>query len=218
MADDLTVITGVGDSTEEQLNELGFDTFDLLAEANPSVLADELDYMSEDKALQIVGNASERADPERPEVDTDEEGVLGPMATDDSPEDDEDDDEEAEDDEESNDDDESGGDDVTDDTPDQYQLNISGNGEVETEFVTAVTEGRRNYHRRNPNRFEVCETILDQYRETGLEMSLTEFELDTLHSILQQRKQTYRGSNQIEKANVLSDLREQVATVREQYR
>lgn len=219
----VTDIDGVGDARAETMAEAGYDSLESISEADPAELAEDIPRVTEDRATTFTLQAENLLGEDEPVVDEEsEEEVLGPMATEDAEGDVED--VEEEEDADDSDEEEDAEDDAEDDSedaeqdsgPDRYELSIEANDErTETEFVAAVTERRRHYRNRNPTRSNICENILDQYRENGLNLSLTRDQLNVLHSAMRGRKNTYKGSSQLEEMRLMEDLRTQVQEVRD---
>lgn len=69
MTDDFQTIDGVGPAREEDLYDEGYETFADLAEADNTELADAIDRLSEDRALEIVVQAQSLTDLEEAEVE-----------------------------------------------------------------------------------------------------------------------------------------------------
>ena len=223
----VTDIDGVGDARAATMAEGGYDSLESIAEADPADLAEDIPRVTEDRATTFTLQAENLLKGDEPdEEEASEEEVLGPMATEgddgdvesvgeeeggehsEKIEDDEEAAEDAEDDEQEG----VGGSSGTD----YYDLTIESDDErVETEFVAAVTERRRHYRSRNPTRSNICEDILDQYRENGLNLSLTRDQLNVLHSAIRGRKDTYKGSSQIEEMELMIEILKQVQEVRD---
>ena len=230
----VTDIDGVGDARAETMAEEGYDSLESIAEADPADLAEDIPRVTEDRATTFTLQAENLLEGDEPdEEEKSEEEILGPMATEEDEEDVEGDegdtevvDAEAEEERsEEIEDAEEAAEDAEDDEQervggssgtDYYDLTIESDDErVETEFVAAVTERRRHYRSRNPTRSNICEEILDQYRENGLNLSLTRDQLNVLHSAIRGRKNTYKGSSQIEEMELMIEILEQVQEVRD---
>ena len=223
----VTDIDGVGDARAETMAEAGYDSLESIAEADPADLAEDIPRVTEDRATTFTLQAENLLEEDEPdEEEESEEDVLGPMATEGDEGDVEsvDEEEEGEHSEEIEDAEEAAEDAEDDEQEgvggssgtDYYDLTIESDDErVETEFVAAVTERRRHYRNRNPTRSNICEDILDQYRENGLNLSLTRDQLNVLHSAIRGRKDTYKGSSQIEEMELMIEILEQVQEVRD---
>lgn len=223
----VTDIDGVGDARAETMAEAGYDSLESIAEADPADLAEDIPRVTEDRATTFTLQAENLLEGDEPdEEEESEEEVLGPMATEGDEGDVEsvDEEEEGEHSEEIEDAEEAAEDAEDDEQEgvggssgtDYYDLTIESDDErVETEFVAAVTERRRHYRSRNPTRSNICEDILDQYRENGLNLSLTRDQLNVLHSAIRGRKDTYKGSSQIEEMELMIEILEQVQEVRD---
>ena len=223
----VTDIDGVGDARAETMAEAGYDSLASIAEADPAELAEDIPRVTEDRATTFTLQAENLLEGDEPdEEEASEEEVLGPMATESDEGDVEsvDEEEEGEHSEEIEDAEEAAEDDEDEEQEgvgessgtDYYDLTIESDDErVETEFVAAVTERRRHYRSRNPTRSNICEDILDQYRENGLDLSLTRDQLNVLHSAIRGRKDTYKGSSQIEEMELMIEILEQVQEVRD---
>ena len=223
----VTDIDGVGDARAETMAEAGYDSLESIAEADPADLAEDIPRVTEDRATTFTLQAENLLKGDEPdEEEESEEEVLGPMATEGDEGDAEAVDEEAEEEHsEEIEDAEEAAEDAEDEEQkvvggssgtDYYDLTIGSDDErVETEFVAAVTERRRHYRSRNPTRSNICEEILDQYRENGLNLSLTRDQLNVLHSAIRGRKDTYKGSSQIDEMELMIEILEQVQEVRD---
>jgi len=228
---DLTDIDGIAEGRKETMKENGFDSVAVLAEADPSHVADVIPRVTEDRATTMVLQAENIVEAETVDetVDVDDSDVLGPLGND---SDESDDSEERSEpivtskDASDETDDESSEEPVSDESDDvdeeqkelqeQWKFDVpTDDNRVETEVVTALTVARENYENRQPDRARTCSDLLDQYREFGLSFTLTYDELNVLHAALQNRENTYKGKSQLEYMRLLKGVRESLQTVRD---
>lgn len=223
MTDDLQKLDGVGSAREEDLNELGYEAFSDLAEADHEQLAEDVPRLSEDKALDLVVQAQNEADLEEASV---EEDASGDETSDEEAEESESEAEvETEEDEESGpsaSEDEAEAESEEDDSLPEtvpFTLEFGGPNEYDTFFAT-VYEFRNELVRMNRNP-EVVEEILAATRDAGadssIEVDLKPEDLNELHNAVRSKAVDYQGDNLIDQMEALDRVETSINAVREEH-
>lgn len=218
MTDDLQELDGVGPAREEDLNELGYETYSDLGEADHEELAEEVPRLSEDKALDLVVQAQNKADLEAAEVKEDdsddqslEEEAKEPEAeVEEDVESDDSDEDEAEPEPEDD-----GG--LPETVP--FELEFGGPEEYDTFFAT-VYEFRNTMVRTNRDT-DVAEELLAAIREVGpdgtVEVDLKPEDLNELHNAVRTQAVDYQGENLIDQMEALDRVETRINAVREEH-
>lgn len=210
MTDDLQAIDGVGPAREENLVEAGYETYADLAEADHEQLADVIDRMSEDTALELVVQAQNLADLKEAEV---VEGVEV--------------EEEASADDEAADTDVSVEPDEAEEEPTpvaeqvfDVEIELDGRQEYDTLYHTLLDE-RCTHIRTNRTNVDVYEALLDEVRNIDagdtLRVQLTGDDLNDLHNAVLQKRLSYQGDNLIDYMNALKGIEAKVNANREEF-
>jgi len=221
MTDDLQEIDGVGPSREDDLNEAGYETYSDLAEADHEELAEEINRLSEDKALSLVVQGQNLADLEEADVeeseaedDSEDEGteeVEPEEALDELPDEDELEDEleeeEAEDEagsasenEEPEPEEEEG------ETDYEVLLDFEGTHEYDTFYHTLIEE-RCALRRTNRTGVDTYDNLLASMRAIDVDgeftVEMTADELNDLHNAVMEQRYSYQGENLIDYMDAL---------------
>lgn len=238
MTDDLQELDGVGPAREEKLNDEGYETYAELGEADHEELADTVNRLSEDAALDLVVQAQNMADLEEAEIssgdglgdddaeadsasenDDEEEEVEPEEALEELPDDEELEEElnelEAEAEEESEPEPE-----VEGEATFTVELQFGNAHEYDTFYHTLVEE-RCDLRRTNRAGVESYEKMLESMRETSAKGSftaeLTEDELNDLHNAVLEQRIDYQGENLIDYMDALRVVENNVNAVREEF-
>lgn len=216
MTDDFQELDGVGPAREEKLNDESYETYEELGDADHEELADTINRLSEDAALDLVVQAQNVADLEEAEV---EEEV----------EDSEKEEEPAEADFEEEDADANEADaesqSASETEPEgevefEVELHFDGVHEYDTFYHTLIEE-RCNLRRTNRAGVDSYEKMLQSMRATSPEgsftVSLTEDELNDLHNAILEQRIDYQGENLIDYMDALRVVENNVNAVREEF-
>lgn len=221
MTDDLQEIDGVGPSREDDLNEAGYETYSDLAEADHEELAEEINRLSEDKALSLVVQGQNLSDLEEADVeeseaedDSEDEGteeVEPEEALDELP----DEDELEEELEEANAEDEGGSaseneepepEEEEDETDYEVLLDFEGTHEYDTFYHTLIEE-RCALRRTNRTGVDTYDNLLASMRAIDVDgeftVEMTADELNDLHNAVMEQRYSYQGENLIDYMDAL---------------
>lgn len=221
MTDDLQEIDGVGPSREDDLNEAGYETYSDLAEADHEELAEEINRLSEDKALSLVVQGQNLSDLEEADVeeseaedDSEDEGteeVEPEEALDELP----DEDELEEELEEANAEDEGGSaseneepepEEEEDETDYEVLLDFEGTHEYDTFYHTLIEE-RCALRRTNRTGVDTYDNLLASMRAIDVDgeftVKMSADELNDLHNAVMEQRYSYQGENLIDYMDAL---------------
>lgn len=220
MTDDLQEIDGVGPAREEDLNELGYEEYSDLAEAGAEELAEDVERLSEDRALELIVQAENLTDLEEAEVsdsDDESEDAESDSETIEVSEEVGDGDDEETSSEPTDDDSEDAGDDGQAETV-TLELGFDNDDQYDTFFYT-VYEARNNYIRTNRvEQTDYLENILDSLRQVGpdgsISVELEPQELHDLHNEIRGQIVDYQGENLMEQHDELRQVQNSVDEVR----
>jgi len=234
MTDDLQELDGVGPAREEKLNDEGYETYAELGEADHEELAESINRLSEDAALDLVVQAQNMADLEEAEVEeSDDEGE--PEVEEEAEE--SDDEEEPEPPQEADfteeeDADADEADSASENEEDEPEpeveaeatftvtLDFDGVHEYDT-FYHTLLEERCNLRRTNRAGVESYEKMLESLRGTSADGSFTvelsEDELNDLHNAVLEQRISYQGENLIDYMDALRVVENNVNAVREEF-
>jgi len=203
---DFKKLDGVGPSRYEQLDER-FGSFGALADADYEELAEEIDRLSEDKALDIIVQAQNEVGRMEQEAQDEDDGLspeeVGELA------------EEADTTDES---DGVGGVDGTVEEDDESAETV----DLELELsplqydltVAALVGDIATVYNSNPPRYEAGMDLLEALRAKNggcLRLrGLDRMQMNTLHAALRQLKNKYRGENIIEFMDELAEVEQAV--------
>jgi len=201
---ELNDISGVGPSRADDLEELGYDSVEAVAEADPDSLT-ELSRVGEDKALEMVVDAQNLLDESS---DGDEEPEDSITFDEDELEEDEPEVEEVE------------AEDAEPEEPEQsrgpYEISFDLTDRQREILITALldshTDLRSNHHARS----NACDDTLVKFRD-GDTVSLTEDELNALHAAIRQRRLDYQGNNHIDLMQATMPIENQIADARQEH-
>jgi hypothetical protein len=215
---ELQDIIGVGASRAEDLQEMGYTSVEDVANANPEDLT-ELSRVAEDRAVEIVVNAQNLSDSEKPfveDADSADEGTESGTESETITFDEEDLDEVA------------APDDTEDDESDEAvelveeEREPSRVFELSTDFsaleyevaVYALLDGYTRLRSRNVARSNACLRALEKLRD-GASAELTEEELNAFHAAIRQQRLEYQGNNHVEMMRVATRVEDSVSALRE---
>jgi len=229
---ELTDLDGVGESREDNLKKEGYESVESLTDADPSVLGEEVDYLPEDTALELIVQAQnivaeedaeiEESEPEtitrEEEADADEEEEVVEITDPESEEVDEELEElEEEIEEETSDSDDSS---ETDDSI-EFSLTFDEKLEYDT-FFDSVMGQRAKMLQSNRDGVDVFEHALDQMRLSSgvgatVELSMEEAELNNLHNCVRQTMIAYKGNNLIDHMDAIKSVLNDINEVRDEH-
>jgi len=208
---ELTDITGVGPSRADDLVELGFETVESIAEAEPDALTD-LNRVGEDKALEMIVDAQNVLDEGEESVE-EEESITFDEEKDDSTAN-EVTEEEPEIEEESLSEDEE--EESEEAGPEEYEIYFELTDEQHEVLITALLDSHTDLMSNNRSRSMACKDVLTKLRG-GSTMHLTREELNAVHAAMRERRLSYQGNNHIDLMHEAMAIEEQVAAARQEY-
>jgi len=214
MTDDLQEIDGVGPSREDDLNEAGYETYSDLAEADHEELAEEINRLSEDKALSLVVQGQNLADLEEADVEESEaedgsedeeveevepEEALNELPDENELEEELNDLEEDLEEEESEPEEE-------EETSYEVLLDFEGTNEYDTFYHTLIEE-RCALRRTNRTGVDTYDNLLASMRAIDVDgeftVEMTADELNDLHNAVMEQRYDYQGENLIDYMDAL---------------
>lgn len=220
---ELQDITGVGESRADDLVEMGYESVEDVAAADPEDLT-ELSRVGEDRAIEMVVDAQNLAgsEEEQPgeEADSPDEGTESGSET--ITFDEEDLDEEVEELEEEFEveepDDEPVEEAVDEERPEEQTFELSFSlDKFESEILTAaLIDAYSTLRSRNVSRSEACFRVLEKLRDSTT-LQVTEEELNALHSAVRQRRLEYQGNNHVDMMNFTRNIEVQISEARDEY-
>ena len=211
---ELQDITGVGESRADDLVEMGYESVEDVAAADPEDLT-ELSRVGEDRAIEMVVDAQNLSGSEesQPDEDTESETITF---------DEEDLDEEVEELEEEFEveepDDEPVEEAVDEERPEEQTFELSFSlDNFESEILTAaLIDAYSTLRSRNVSRSEACFRVLEKLRDSTT-LQVTEEELNALHSAVRQRRLEYQGNNHVDMMNLTRNIEVQISEARDEY-
>lgn len=211
---ELQDITGVGESRADDLVEMGYESVEDVAAADPEDLT-ELSRVGEDRAIEMVVDAENLSGSEesQPDEDTESETITF---------DEEDLDEEVEELEEEFEveepDDEPVEEAVDEERPEEQTFELSFSlDKFESEILTAaLIDAYSTLRSRNVSRSEACFRVLEKLRDSTT-LQVTEEELNALHSAVRQRRLEYQGNNHVDMMNLTRNIEVQISEARDEY-
>lgn len=212
---ELQDITGVGESRADDLVEMGYESVEDVAAADPEDLT-ELSRVGEDRAIEMVvdaENLSETDEETESDEDTEPETITF---------DEEDLDEEVEELEEEFEveepDDEPVEEAVDEERPEEQTFELSFSlDKFESEILTAaLIDAYSTLRSRNVSRSEACFSVLEKLRDSTT-LQVTEEELNALHSAVRQRRLEYQGNNHVDMMNLTRNIEVQISEARDEY-
>lgn len=213
-------MNGVGPAREEKLKELGYETYEELASADPETLAEDISRLSGDTALSIVVQAENMTDLEKAEVEEQEASSEG--AESDSEPVEQEADADPSYDTQTLSDSSDGTESESNDESDTISVTLAfGSTEEYDTLYNAVYEGRNTALR--TNRFteaEEYEELLDAMRPLSskkeLEYEMSADALNNLHQIVSSTVVTYQGENLTDQMNALKSVQKSINAIREE--
>ena len=214
---ELQDITGVGESRADDLVEMGYESVEDVAAADPEDLT-ELSRVGEDRAIEMVVDAENLSETdEGTESDEDTESGSETITFDE-----EDLDEEVEELEEEFEveepDDEPVEEAVDEERPEEQTFELSFSlDNFESEILTAaLIDAYSTLRSRNVSRSEACFRVLEKLRDSTT-LQVTEEELNALHSAVRQRRLEYQGNNHVDMMNLTRNIEVQISEARDEY-
>ena len=219
---ELTDITGVGPSRADDLVELGFETVESIAEAEPDALTD-LNRVGEDKALEMIVDAQNVLDEGEESVE-EEESITFDEEKDDSTANEVTEEEPEIEEESLSEDEEVVEEDLSEDEeeeseeagPEEYEIYFELTDEQHEVLITALLDSHTDLMSNNRSRSMACKDVLTKLRD-GSTMHLTREELNAVHAAMRERRLSYQGNNHIDLMHEAMAIEEQVAAARQEY-
>ena len=236
---ELTELDGVAEGRAENLTEAGYESVEDLVDADPEVVADEVSYLPEDTALELIVQAQnivaeedaevEESEPESvtkevadavdsaEEPDSASENISAEEALDDLP-DDEEIEEEPEDEPE-----EEEPEVEEDDGPEDISFELTFDEALEFDtFFDSVMGQRATMLRSNRSGIDAFDHTLDQLRSSGgvgatVELKMEPQELNDLHNCVRQTMIAYKGDNLIDHMDALKSVMTDINAVRNEH-
>ena len=215
---ELTDLNGVAEGRAENLTEAGYESVEDLVDADAATVAESVNYLPEDTALELIvqaGNivAEEESDgvvEDEPSITEEVEEAVEDVEEESEEEVDELEEEVEELEEES------------EPEPDTIDFAITFDEGLEYDtFFDAVMEQRSSMLRTNRSGVEAFDHALEQMRDGGInspvELSLEKQQLNDLHNCVRQKKISYKGDNLIDHMDALQEVMNQIDDVREEY-
>jgi hypothetical protein len=236
---ELTELNGVAEGRAENLTEAGYESVEDLVGADYEAIAEQVNYLPEDTALELVVQAENLVEEEQAEVVEDEPATITEEveeaveeATSNSGQ--------ADGSETSSDDETSSAseneeelaeevkqleEEVEEESPDEddgprtIEFEISFNSGLEYDtFFDAVMGQRATMLRTNRTGVETFDHALKQMRNGGMgepvELSMTEAQLNGLHNSVREKIVDYKGDNLIDHMDALQQVMNQIDDVR----
>jgi len=216
---ELQDITGVGASRAEDLQEMGYNSVEDVANANPEDLT-ELSRVAEDRAIEIVVDAQNLAGSE--EADSPDEGTesgteSGTITFDEEelPEEVGEPEEEVSEPDEGTESEEAVELVEEEREPNRvFELSTDFSALEKEVSVYALLDSYTRLRSRNVARSEACFRVLEKLRD-GASADLTEEELNAFHAAIRQLRLEYQGNNHVEMMRVATRVEDSVSALRE---
>jgi len=222
---ELQDITGVGESRADDLVEMGYESVEDVAAADPEDLT-ELSRVGEDRAIEMVVDAQNLAgsEEEQPgeEADSPDEGTESGSETITFDEEENDEGFESPSPEEvlteNSSADEPVEEAVDEERPEEQTFELSFSlDKFESEILTAaLIDAYSTLRSRNVSRSEACFRVLEKLRDSTT-LQVTEEELNALHSAVRQRRLEYQGNNHVDMMNLTRNIEVQISEARDEY-
>lgn len=217
---ELQDITGVGESRADDLVEMGYESVEDVAAADPEDLT-ELSRVGEDRAIEMVVDAENLAgsEEEQPDEGTEsDEDTESETITFDEEDLDEEVEELEEEFEVEEPDDEPVEEAVDEERPEEQTFELSFSlDKFESEILTAaLIDAYSTLRSRNVSRSEACFRVLEKLRDSTT-LQVTEEELNALHSAVRQRRLEYQGNNHVDMMNLTRNIEVQISEARDEY-
>lgn len=225
---ELTELNGVAEGRAENLEEAGYEEAEDLVGADAEAVAEEVSYLPEDTALELIVQAQDLVEDE-----SDDESDSSPDVEDDTITNEESPvtESDATDDDSDEEDDSVAAEQVAVDTEPneanseevqtiEFTLTFDEPLEYETLFDAALEE-RANYYRTNRTGVEAYEHALQQLRnatpEDEVEFEFTPDQLNDLHNSVRNRSIEYKGDNLIDHMDAMKRVLNQIDEVRSEH-
>lgn len=204
---ELTDLDGVADGRASNLKDAGYESVEDLTDADPETVADEVNYLPQDTALELIVQSQNIVEEEMAEVEEDEPGTITEEVSKAVEKDDDPDESD-----ESNASEES-------DEPDVIDFSLSFDEPLEYDtFFDALLQERASHYRTNRSGVETFEAGLEQMRNSrfdeDIELSLTPSQLNSLHQSVSQLSTSYKGDNLIDHMEALDSVLADINSVR----
>jgi len=224
---ELTELDGVAEGRADNLKDAGYEEVEDLTDADPETLAEEVNYLPEDTALDLVVQSQnliaedeaevEETEPKSITEDVEEavEEVEEETVEEDEPEVEEVEEETVEEDEPEV--------EEVDDEPEEISFELTFDEPLEYDtFFDAVMSQRATMLRTNRDGVNAFEHALDQMRaSTGVgatvELEMEAGQLNDLHNCVRQMMVSYKGDNLIAHMDALKKVLNDINEVREEH-
>jgi vacuolar-type H+-ATPase subunit I/STV1 len=209
-------LNGVGDSRAENLTEAGYESVDDLADAEPEEIAESVNYLPEDTALELVVQSQNMVEERDAEVTEEEPTTITEEIEEAQSEDEEDEEleEELEELEEEIDEEESEPEEI------EFELSFDESLEFDTLFDSLMNQ-RATMLQTNRDGIEPFDHALDQMRDGGMDepiaLTMEPDQINELHSCVRQRITSYKGNNLIDHMDALKSVMTQINEVRDEH-
>lgn len=234
MSTDLTELDGVAEGRAENLTEAGYESVEDLVDADAGEISEEVSYLPEDTALELIVQAQNIVAEEDAEVEESQPSITEEVEE--AVEEETSDDEESEPDpiteedvaegegvplsEEEREEQESENEPEPEDEEFDFSIAFETGLEYDT-FFDAVMGQRSKMLRSNRSGVEAFDHALEQMRDGGMdepvELTMTEQELNDLHNSVRQTTIEYKGDNLIDHMDALNSVLADINEVRDEY-
>lgn len=214
---EITDIDGVGPARAGRLEDAGYDTIELIAEANSEELAEEIE-VPEDTALSFIVQAQNFVEAENPEPEESEEVMSiseevekAMEESDDSEEPEEPEEPEVEVVEEEDEPEPEPVERVEEPDVETFPVSIVFEDPLQFDtFFAAVMRRLETVYRSNQRTADALSEVIDSVHENEsmdvFQMEMSEFQLNELHLAVLQLRVSYQGNNLIEHMNALKSV------------
>jgi hypothetical protein len=221
---DLTELDGVAEGRAENLQEAGYESVEDLVDADPEEIAEEVNYLPEDTALNLIVQSQNLIAEEEAEVEEDEPTSVTEEVADaveEEPEVEEEEETVEEDTEDSDEEEEETIEEDSEDGPIAFELTFEEALAYDT-FFDAVMGQRSSMLQSNRDGVDVFDHALDQMRQSAgadatVELEMTEAQLNDLHNSVRQTMIAYKGDNLIDHMDALQRVLSDINDVRDEH-
>jgi hypothetical protein len=212
----VTDIDGIGPTTANKLEDLGYESVEDIANGDPDDIS-EIDQVTEDRALEFIVVAEDLlSDESEDDNSEDEDFDLAPADVSDEVEQEEDDEPEEI---EADDADEEDDTEPESEEQETYEVQLSFESKLQYDTFHASLmryhEAIYNGNQPSADAIKYCLDELDSF--DSVEYELEEFELNTLHTAVKQARSGYQGDNLIEHMDALQEVENQIDDARREH-
>lgn len=202
---DITDVKGIGPAKAETLAEEGYETIDDLANAEQDELAD-VNGVGGDRALEYMVSAADLAEDDESDSGEEEFDLTPAEIADEVDEEEEEEEEEEEPEPEP-------------ETDPEYEITVTFDSMLEYDvFHAALMRYHENIYTSHQPTADIVQEFLNELNDfESVEYSLSENELNTLHTAVKQTRSNYQGSNLIDHMDALVSIENQIDDARSEH-